>query len=457
VVLIAVIAAGAGGVYFGYPYYQAARHLQLARHQFDILEMDDAKASLEACLVEQPDNAEAHFLLGRIHRMIDEFPAADRHLQKAKEHGWSEAAITIEYLLLQVQEQGLITKDNFAAQQMRDTDSPDRPLLLQALAMGSNRKNRLDRASYWLLFWIDSYPQDWRARFSYGMYLQNLGRLDLAQPEFEKALALNPAALPAERWLGIVLTKNGQNYAEGVRHLESYLQEHPDDPLSLIALAQARWALNQPDEARATLKRLFVVAPNHVGGLLLQAQLDEDTDRLTEALDALQRAEKYDSTDMQEISARVALRAHIHRLRGEDKEAEIYERRSQEMKDDFQEIQKDLSTLMKDSKDLSKHRDAGVRFLRVGQKREGLRWLSNLLMMRPDDAVAHRTLADFYAKELDDLQESIRQARKTLAQRPDDAPAKKVLEDYREQRRDRELEAVIKMHRDAAAQGQEYP
>src|SRR5262249_45680152 len=88
VLLLGLAAMGAVWLLIGYPYYHHRQLLNQANVYVETLEVDEAERVLKEVLSDWPDNAETHFLLGRIYRLMEKFTDSHAHLRKAEDFGW---------------------------------------------------------------------------------------------------------------------------------------------------------------------------------------------------------------------------------------------------------------------------------------------------------------------------------------------------------------------------------
>jgi tetratricopeptide (TPR) repeat protein len=334
-----------------------------------------------------------------------EFPACYRNLQEARRLGWDGAALDFEFALMTAQQAGSVTDDTRGLNQHLQSRSPEEPLVLEALATGAFRLNRLDKAFYYLNTWEEHHPNDWRPWLLRGVLHHSIGQMGPAVFDLRKALSLKPGQDEALRFLGLSLIGTGDNYQEAVDCLQSCLQANPDSSELLLALARAYRGLNQPDISRAMLKRLLAREPEHPGAWLALAQLEADSDRLPEALAALRRAETNsrsgDKLSTSEICLLANLNASLARRQGRNSEAEAYEQKLQQLKADLAELSWAIEAVMRGAGNVDSFRKIGILHLRLGMEAEGRKWLANVLRSQPNDPETHKAMAEFYERRAD--------------------------------------------------------
>lgn len=381
--------------YLAYPHYRARLELAEARQLIENLELSEAKSRLESHVLTWPKDGEAHILLARINRMTGLFPTALSHLRQAEAAAGSPTEITLEKLLLDVEQTGEIGAATSVLQRYLDSDAPEAPMILHALSVGAFRVRRVDLADYWLHYWTEHYPRDWRGHFLLGMVLRNRGFWYEAEQEFDQVLALRPSYLEAHHWLGVCLVRSGHDYAKAMQHLEAYLRTAPGSPTALSALAQAQLGLNERAAAGATVARLLEQDSKNAWGLLLEAQIQLDDEKPEEALATLGKVDTRNSADPRERAMLLSLQAKAHRLLGHVAEAEACERRFRAMDDDIQQLGAALGKATKPGDKLALQRQIGLLYLRLGDYDEAQHWFNAVLRVKPDDKIVQQALDDY--------------------------------------------------------------
>lgn len=96
------------------------------------------------------------------------------------------------------------------------------------------------------------------------------GKNELAQPLYERAIALDPAQVTASVGLGGIMMERG-NYAEAVRLWNDALLRNAGLQLVRLNLSVALWKLGRRDDAEASLRKALALNPAFTpGGDLLQ-------------------------------------------------------------------------------------------------------------------------------------------------------------------------------------------
>src|SRR5262249_40886362 len=155
--------------------------------------------------------------------------------------------------------------------------------------------------------------------------------------------------------------------------------------------------LGDADNARPLLKRLQERYPDESEVLLECGRFALDENRPADAEPLLRRAADLAPGDPE-----------IHREFGvclgrldRPEESQQHLARSKQIEADLILLEKTLEAMAKAPNDPGPRREAGEICLRNGQVSEGLRWLSGVLDMNPDDKPTHQILATFYGSRGD--------------------------------------------------------
>ena len=118
-----------------------------------------------------------------------------------------------------------------------------------------------------------SSPRSSLARLSRGVFLQEAGRLDAAQAEYEAALAANPKQLRAHANLGSIAHQKGA-VAKAEQLFRQELALNPKDDLAGYNLAVALARQGRLDEAGGALRQALAVNPGNVAARNALADLE---------------------------------------------------------------------------------------------------------------------------------------------------------------------------------------
>lgn len=116
-----------------------------------------------------------------------------------------------------------------------------------------------------------THPRDASAWLALGRAYDAAQDLARAEDAYMRATALAPDAIEPRVLRGSVLMRGGSP-REAARLERDLLEEHPDQPDALLVLGLAQRQMKDP-QARATLQRFLLVAPNHPFAALVRAAL----------------------------------------------------------------------------------------------------------------------------------------------------------------------------------------
>ncbi len=131
-------------------------------------------------------------------------------------------------------------------------------------------------------------PRDADIQNRLGEALDRIGALDAAIAAYRSALAERPDFRKASNNLILALVKAGQG-AEAVKRARAFVEVVPDDPDRLFTLGLAQ---SEQDVARAieTFRHVLALAPRHTLARYNLALVLKRSDRLTEAIEELNRS-----------------------------------------------------------------------------------------------------------------------------------------------------------------------
>ncbi|MCI0682085.1 MAG: tetratricopeptide repeat protein [Gemmataceae bacterium] len=383
-----------------------------------------AQQQLGAYLEMRPNSGEAHVLLAQAFRRArrEDFGHARTHLAAARRLRWSAPAVDAELCLLDFQQHGSPDAREQCLHLLLNDPGVDQRPILEALARGCLRGDRLDDALRWLDRWVHGHPDDWYAYLWRGTLLQHMDKPAPAAADFAVALRWQPQSADVKQRLGLALVQSGSEYPKALRLLEDHRQSHPADADTLVGIARCHSVLQQPQAARALLQTVLADHPRHVDALLALALVEVDLENHSEALRWLRRLEPLaESPGSQErfqkllrlepvadnSSVPTRLRTVYHLLAtvlrelGPEQEARAYEQKVIQLESDVIELLAVSREHARKPNDVALWHRLGVLSLRVGMKEAGEDWLRRVLHANPRDRSAHRALADYYRGRTD--------------------------------------------------------
>ncbi len=165
-------------------------------------------------------------------------------------------------------------------------------------------------------------PSDWSVFFQRGIAYERLKEWDKAEPNFRKALELNPDQPQVLNYLGYSWVDMNRNLEDGLNMIRKAVDLRPDDGYIVDSLGWAYYRLGRYDDAVTELERAVQL---RAGDATINDHLGDAYWRVGRQLEAKfqwQRAgaddeagADRDSKIEQKISAKGWLRHHLHRYR----------------------------------------------------------------------------------------------------------------------------------------------
>lgn len=246
-------------------------------------------------------------------------------------------------------------------------------------------------------------PQNAVVLYERALILIDATKVDAAEAELRKVVALQPNFYDAERVLGrVLLDRAGTDRSkvdEALVHLQNAFRIYPDDLATGMAISQIYLVSGRPAEAERSLALMLERAPDQRGLNFSYAQVLTKLGRGAESLKYLERAVEVDPT----------FGPAIQQL------TELYQSTGQ-----WQKAADVLQPLINDDPtNLDFQRQQAYFYLRAGQAEKARARFSSLLITDPKD-----TRTQFYlAESLSDLErydEADRLYRQILEKTPDD-------------------------------------
>ncbi len=243
----------------------AKQHEQKGDHAAAVIEIKNA-------LQQQPGNAEARFILGRIHYANNDHTNAEKELRQALDKGYQapEATILLARTLLLLRQPGKLLKDvNVLPGASADANATILALRAQAHVLSGDRETaetNLAQADEL----VPEHPDTLAVRAG----------LAYARKDSEQALLLvDKAIAKAEQRVDLLLMK-ADLYRALPRPDEAFvaygkvLAREPGNLPARLAVAQHYLAAAQLDKARAELATLKTYAPNNLMGRYLEGLIE---------------------------------------------------------------------------------------------------------------------------------------------------------------------------------------
>jgi tetratricopeptide (TPR) repeat protein len=369
--------------------WQAAQ-AALRRH-----DLAGAASFLERYLQDKPRDAAAWFLAGQTARRLGRAEEAERDLERCQQLAGVTDATRLEWDLLRVQ-QGDLGEIDTRLRMTVQPDDPDAPLVLEALARGYLKRERLKDARQACDFWLRREPDNPRPYLWRGLISERLAHFDEALDDYRRAADLAPDDREAGLAVARVLVQQRQSGAaeEQYRRL---LSGSPDDEEALTGLAGCRIEQGQTGDAVPLLDRALAARPSSPRGLLLRGKAALEQRELAAAETWLRAAVRAAPDDTE------ALHLLVRCLQAQDKEAEAAALAGQleALRQDRQQFNDLIRAIVQQPDDAKPRHEAGVLAVKHGRDEEGVRLLESALLAKGDRRPTHAALADYYLRRGD--------------------------------------------------------
>ena len=274
---------------------QLANPLSLARRLYEAGRLEQARQLYEQAIEVEPENLEATYLLGMVHRKLGNFDEAARMLTAAAEIDPRNAAAPFALGSVFLQQGRL----NDAMARFRRAIKLD-PTLAEAhagLGAALQRKGRPIDAAESLREAIRLRPHHVEAIVNLGSLHHQHGHLAEAERWYLHALEFQPRHVIALNNLGCLLNECGR-CEEAIAHFARAVELVPNSADVLTNMGVAHEALEQHDEARRCFGRACEFAPDNgaakvrLGGSLLRENATDD------ALEQFEEALRIDASNL---------------------------------------------------------------------------------------------------------------------------------------------------------------
>jgi tetratricopeptide (TPR) repeat protein len=364
----------------------------LARH-----DLASAASALDRYLQREPGDAAAWFLAARTARRLGRVADAERGLERCQQVGGVTDATRLEWDLLRVQQGDLDGTDTRLRMTVRP-DHPDAPLVLEALARGYVKGERLADARQACDLCLERRPEQpwpwlWRGRIH-----DRLGRMDDAAEDYTRAVELAPDDREARLALGDLLLRRVRT-GEAMEHFARVAARFPDDEEAQLGLAACRIDRGEAAQAVPLLDRVLAANSSSPRGLFLRGKAAFQLDEPAAAEPRLREAVGAAPHDAEALY----LLIRCLRAQGKDGEADALSKRLDGLRDDLHRLNELTRATARDPDNAGLRHEAGVLALRIGGPGEGLRWLQSALRAKGDHRPTHAVLAEYYRREGDEV------------------------------------------------------
>ncbi len=276
-VLLAFLLVGCDGMFSD---VSDAEYVSRAQVFLDEGKLGSASIELKNALANNPDNAQARWLLGRLYMEIRNPQGAEKELKKAREYGVNDAAVLpllLKSLLMQGKYSDLLEQDIGKVQ--------DKELVAELLAVRASAyffQKETEKANHEIDIALEQFPDSVYANTVKARLVAAAGNLDEAYKYLDKALARKNDYKPAWSLRGDLLNSENKQekavdaYANAVKGAYFNVLDLQKKALILIRLKRY-------EEAQSDVDVLKVQVPNYSGTRYSQGLLHFFNGRLNEA------------------------------------------------------------------------------------------------------------------------------------------------------------------------------
>jgi Flp pilus assembly protein TadD len=264
---------------------------------------------LNKYILEHPNDKTVQLLAARTARRRGDFISALTLLTKCQQQNSSQEQVQLEFRLLRLQQGNLTDIDDLMSKFGNKPDSPETPLVMEAVAVGvlnaiaptETAPSSLTDETIPLLkharrateLWLQLRPE--RVDQVVGhLWLGRIRAMEGNQAEgiayVRKALELDPDNIKVRSHLASLVAQ--ADPAEAASHLEILSKQSPEDTQLTFKLATAYRGIGRLEEAERLLEQMLAVNPNDISVLVERGLVAMDRSRLVEADGFLSKAFK---------------------------------------------------------------------------------------------------------------------------------------------------------------------
>ncbi len=392
-VIVVVVAGMLAGLAVGGVYAWAKWHERKGRQFAARYEFDHAYEHYEHSLRIWGGRAGVHLEAARAARRAGRFEDAETHLQLSQQAGGTSAGVQLERFLIEAQNGDLARVEEVLHEHIT-REVPETPLILEALAEGYLKANRLVPANQALAKLLDSEPNNVPALCLLGRLQRRAHRDSEARITFDRVLQMQPDHLVARDEMSQILLN--EDPAAALEHVR-FLRAHQPDSVALrLRLMTCYKNLGESAEAAKVLDELLNEEPGNVTLLVERGVLALEVSDAVGAEKWLRKA-LAKSPHHQEAHMRLgeALVQQPGRLAEARKQLQLCEQITNDMKR-VAEIQSTNLDVLERSVALL--HEGGVLLLKHGMDEEAMEWLYRALQADRTHAETHRVLAEYFER-----------------------------------------------------------
>ena len=269
------------------------QNLRMRAIQQSLSERDltTAQIQLEDYLRHDDTDVAAHLLAAQTARRIDDFPAAERHLNRYRELDGDKEMIELERTMRRSQSGDLTGATGAIQFCIRNPENPSVPFVIEAVTRGYLAGGQPKLAADATDVWLKRNPTG--GERAYVLFLRGRsheyrGEIPDALARYRESLTVNPKLRECTLALANVLVL--ESPLEALPLLERLRTDAYQPTEVTLGIARCYRQLGELDRAAAQLATLETDAPSNVAVLVEAAKLALDRRRPAEAEPRLQRA-----------------------------------------------------------------------------------------------------------------------------------------------------------------------
>ena len=223
--------------------------------------LKQAEAAFQHVIAQKPDQPEAYYNLGTLYLRRDSPAEARKHLEKTVQlrpqypEAWNNLGM-------------LAAQEGHPEEAIRNfqrslSQRPDYAIALLNLGNVHRRQGSMDEAEAALQRALAMESDNPDIHYGLGMFYVKKGDLDRAREHLEKAVEKRPGYPEALNNLG-VLSLQAKDYAAAEQKFQACIAAAPNFDQAYMNLARTYVAMDDKDKARAALRSLLRVQPEHV-------------------------------------------------------------------------------------------------------------------------------------------------------------------------------------------------
>jgi tetratricopeptide (TPR) repeat protein len=377
-----------------------------------------AYAHYAQCLRVWRWSAGTHFLAGRTARRAGLYSEAEQHLTECERLQGADPGtsvpLALEKLLLLAQS-GNISEVEEVLWSYVKRETPETPLILEAMARGYARMLRLGTAMRCLQMLLEREPDNVEGLVLRGWIQEGGAEPEQGIKDYRHALKVDPERDDAHLGLARILIQDDPQEARA--HYEQVIARQPDNPDALVGLGEAYWALGEPEKARPIFDALVAKDAKNSRALAGLGAIALAAGRSKEGEDLLRKAI---AADPGNIEAHYQLYLCMVQQPGREEEAAAQQKTHKRVEADRKRLTELASKeITRNPNDPNLLYELGSIYLRYGKPEVGLRWLYSALKLDPTHQPTHQLLYEHF-KRTGDLQKA-EDHRRELRSDPDAA------------------------------------